>query len=66
MNIVEEKIKNNFPMQTNKRYVDLSREKRKNNLKNIVEKINNLIIKKFKLNVNCHIKIGRNHNLLQI
>jgi hypothetical protein len=29
------------------------------NLKNIIDKIHKLIVKKLKLNVNCHIKIGR-------
>jgi hypothetical protein len=33
-------------------------------LKNLVDRIHKLIIKKLKLNTNCYIKIGRNHNLL--
>jgi hypothetical protein len=34
--------------------------------KNLVDKIHKLIVKKLKLNVNCHIKIGRNHNFFQV
>jgi hypothetical protein len=40
----------------------------KNNLikKNLVDKIHKLIVKELKLNINCHIKIGKNHNLVQV
>jgi len=36
------------------------------NYKNIVHKIHKLIVKKLKLNVDCHIKTGKNYNLLQV
>ncbi len=52
-------------MQTNKTYANLS-TKQKKKIKKKIDKINSLIIKKFKLNVNRHIKTSRNHNLLQI
>jgi len=31
-----------------------------------IDNIYKLIIKEFNLNVNCHTKISRNHNLLQV
>jgi hypothetical protein len=36
------------------------------NLKNLIDKTQKLIVKELKLNVNCHIKINRNHNLLRV
>jgi hypothetical protein len=41
-------------------------ENRKFYLKNLVNKIHKLVVKKLKLNVDCHIKTQRNHNLLQV
>jgi hypothetical protein len=49
-----------------KKYVNLSRKKKILNKKNLVDEIHNLIIKEIKFNVNCHIKIGRNHNFSQV
>jgi hypothetical protein len=40
-------------------------EKRKKQKKLIVNKIHRLIVKEFKLNVNCYIKTSKNHNLPQ-
>jgi len=41
-------------------------KKQKNWVKNLINKIHKLIIKEVRLDVNCHIKIGRNYNLLQV
>jgi hypothetical protein len=40
--------------------------KKEKNLNFKSDKIDKLIINKLNLNVNHHIKIGRNHNLLQV
>ncbi len=64
MNLVEEKRKNTFLVQTNKIYVNLLRKQKKFKKKNLIDKIHKLIVKEFKLTVNCHIKTSRNHNLL--
>jgi hypothetical protein len=63
MNPIEEKRKiNNFLMQTSKKEnVNLPRKQK--NL--IVNKIHKVIVKEFKLNVNCYIKTSKNHNLPQ-
>jgi transposase len=45
---------------------ELVKKTKKNYLKNLVDKIHKLIVKELKLNVNCHIKIDKNHNLLPI
>jgi len=55
MNLVEEKRKNNFIVETSKRYANLSKKAKKINYKNLVNKIHKLIVKELKLNVNCHI-----------
>jgi len=36
------------------------------NKENLVDKIHKLKVKKLELNVDCHIKTGKNHNLLQV
>ncbi len=36
------------------------------NLKNLIDKIHKLIVKELKLDINCQIKIDKNHNLLPI
>jgi hypothetical protein len=57
--------KKNFLMHTNK--ILALPSKQKILIKKIlVDKIYKLIIKEFKLNVDCDIKIGRNHNLFQV
>jgi hypothetical protein len=63
MNPIEEKRKiNNFLMQASqKKKKNLPRKPR--NL--IVNKRHKLIVKEFKLNVNCYIKTSKNHNLPQ-
>ncbi len=63
MNPIEDKIKlNNFVMQTNiKKTVNLPRKQKIL----IVNKINKLIVKEYKLNVNFYIKTNKNHNLSQ-
>jgi hypothetical protein len=58
--------KNNFLVHMNKRYANLPRKQKYLNWKNIVNQIHKQIVKELKLNVNCHIKIGKNHNLLQV
>ncbi len=67
VNVVEKKThkKNNFLVQTNKRYANLSKIK-KFNKKKKVDKIHKVIVKELKPNINCHIKIGKNYNLLQM
>jgi hypothetical protein len=42
----------------------LAKKAKNNNKNNLVDKIQKLIVKELKLNVNCHIKISRNHNFL--
>jgi hypothetical protein len=49
---------------TNKKSAILPRNQKILIKKKIVDKIHKLIVKELKFNVNCHIKIGRNHNLL--
>jgi hypothetical protein len=44
----------------------LAKKANNNNLKNLVDKIHKPIVKEFKLNVNRHIKIGKNHNFFQV
>ncbi len=58
MNQVEAKRKTNFLVKTNKRYANLPR-KEKTLIKFFFDKIHKLIVKQFKLNVSCHIEIGR-------
>ncbi len=65
MNQVKKKRKNNFLMHTNKRYMNQPR-KHKILIKKKIDKIHKLIVKELKLNVNCHIKTCKNHNLLQV
>jgi hypothetical protein len=65
MNLVEEKKKqlsSGYKQKTCK----LVKKVGNLNFKKKVDKIHKLIVKKFKLNVDCHIKIGRNHNLFQV
>jgi hypothetical protein len=45
-----------------KRYVDLPKKTENVSLKNLIEKIQKLILKELKLNVNRHIKTLKNHN----
>jgi len=59
MSPIEEKGKNNFLMQTSKKYVNLLRKQKILIKKNLVDKIHKLIIKKFKFNVDCHIKMQK-------
>jgi len=67
MNLVEEKRKNNFPMETSKRCANLPKKNGANlNFKKIIDKIHKLIVKELKFNVNHSIKIDENHNLLQV
>jgi len=55
MNAFEnKKNKNKILMHTSKRYANLSRKQKK-----IIDKIHKLIVKEFKLHVNCHIKISK-------
>jgi len=66
MNRVEEKGKQ-LPNADKQKICKLAKKAKKNlNLKNIVDKIHKLIVKKLKFNVNRHIKISKNHNLLQV
>jgi hypothetical protein len=66
MNLVEEKRKNNFSNANKQMISELSKKINKFNFKNLLDKMHKLIVKKLKLNVNCHMKISRNHNFLQI
>jgi hypothetical protein len=47
---------------TSKRYANSQKKTKSLNLKNIVNKIQKLILNKLKLNVNQHIKTLRDHN----
>jgi hypothetical protein len=66
MNLVEEKRKNNFSNANKQMISELSKKINKFNFKNLLDKMHKLIVKKLKLKVNCHMKISRNHNFLQI
>ncbi len=62
MNLVEKKRKKEKKQLSyaNKQKISELAKKAKNlNWKNLVDKIYKLIVKEFKPNVNCHIKIGR-------
>jgi hypothetical protein len=41
-------------------------EIKKKQKKQLVDKIHKLIVKELKLNINCHIKTSKNHNLFQV
>jgi len=43
-----------------------AKKKENPNFKNLIDKTQKLIVKELKRNVNCHIKINRNHNLLRV
>ncbi len=65
MNLVEEKKKQFFSAYKQKT-CKLAKKVENPNFKKLVDKIHKLIVKKLKLNVNCHIKIGRNHNHFEV
>jgi hypothetical protein len=45
---------------------ELAKKTKKLNRKNLVDKIQKLIVKELELNVNHNIKIVKNHNILQV
>ncbi len=58
--------KKQFFIANKQKIYKLVKKTKKINLKNLVDKIHKLIVKELKLNINCHIKIDQNHNLLPI
>jgi hypothetical protein len=60
MNLVEKKDKHAYKQKK----CNLAKKIRNLNFKKIVNKILKLIVKELKFNVNCQIKIGRNHNIV--
>ncbi len=63
-NLVEEKKKQSFCTYKQK-ICKLAKKVGNFNKKTLVDKMDKLIDKELKPNVNCHIKIGRNHNIFQ-
>jgi hypothetical protein len=58
--------KKQFFIANKQKIYKLVKKTKKINLKNLVDKIHKLIVKELKLNINCHIKIDKIHNLLPI
>ncbi len=66
MNPIEKGKKKQLFNADKQKKCELAKKTSNLNFKNLVDKMRKLIIKKLKLNVNHHIKRGRNHNLLQV
>jgi hypothetical protein len=63
MNPIEKKKKKIIVKQAKK---TMWNQESKKSFLNLVEKIDKLIVKKLKLNINDHIKTYKNHNLFQV
>ncbi len=65
MNLVQKK-KKQLSNANKQKICKLAKKTKKFNENNLVDKTHKLIVKEPKLNVDCHIKTCRNHNLLQV
>jgi hypothetical protein len=66
MNLIEVKRKKQLFGANERKMCELAKKAKNLNYKNLVDKIHKLIVRELKLNVNHNIKIGKNHNLLQV
>jgi len=66
MNLVEVKRKKQLFGANEQKMCELTKKAKNLNYKNLVDKLHKPIVKERKLNVNHNIKIGKNHNLLQV
>jgi hypothetical protein len=66
MNLVEGKRKKQLFGVAEQKMCEFAKKAENLSYKNLVDKIHKLIFKELKLNVNHNIKIGKNHNLLQV